>query len=125
MNCEVNMKRNLSKCPVCQGELIITRYECSNCETKIEGSFQQTGFSELNDEQIEFIKVFLVSHGSIKEVEKRLGISYPTVKNRLSEIVKVLTGTELEKPQSYDVLEMIEEGDLSVEDALKMLEKEK
>ncbi|MBI9032795.1 DUF2089 domain-containing protein [bacterium] len=119
------MKRNLSKCPVCEGELIITRYECSNCSTKIEGSFQQTGFSELSDEQIEFIKVFLVSHGSIKEVERRLGISYPTVKNRLSEIVKALTGAELEKPQSYDVLEMIEQGDLSVEDALKILDKEK
>ncbi len=119
------MKRNLTKCPVCEGELIITRYECNNCRTKIEGNFQQNGFSDLNDEQIEFIKVFLVSHGSIKEVEKRLGISYPTVKNRLSEIVKVLTGTDLEKPKNLDILELIEQGDISVEDALKIIEKEK
>jgi len=119
------MKRNLKKCPVCGNELIITRYECDNCLTKIEGNFQQTGFSELNEEQIEFIKIFLVSHGSIKEVEKQLGISYPTVKNRLSEIVKVITGKELEKPKNLDVLELIEEGNLSVEDALKILEKEK
>lgn len=118
------MKNNLTKCPVCQGDLLITRYECSNCSTKIEGHFQQTGFSELNNEQIEFIKVFLIAHGSIKEVEKRLGISYPTVKNRLSEIVKVLTGTEPEKPQNIDVLELIEQGEISVEDALKILEKE-
>lgn len=119
------MKRNLTKCPVCEGELIITRYECDNCRTKIEGNFQQNGFSELNNEQIEFIKVFLVSHGSIKEVEKQLGISYPTVKNRLSEIVKVITGKELEQPRSLDVLELIEQGNLSVEDALKILVKEK
>lgn len=119
------MKRNLTKCPVCEGELIITRYECSNCTTKIEGNFQQNGFSELNNEQIEFIKVFLVSHGSIKEVEKQLGISYPTVKNRLAEIVKVITGRELEKPKSFNILEMIENGDISVEDALKIIDKEK
>ncbi len=119
------MKRNLTKCPVCQGELIITRYECSNCSTKIEGHFLQNGFGELSSEQIEFIKVFLVSHGSIKEVEKRLGISYPTVKNRLSEIVKILTGSELQKPKGLDILDMIDQGDVSVEDALKMLEKEK
>lgn len=119
------MKRNLTKCPVCDGELIITRYECNNCRTKIEGNFEQTGFSELNDEQIEFIKVFLVSHGSIKEVEKQLGISYPTVKNRLADIVKALTGNELEKPKNLDILDMIDQGDLSVEDALKMIEREK
>ncbi|MFA7057562.1 MAG: DUF2089 domain-containing protein [Candidatus Cloacimonadales bacterium] len=119
------MKRNLKQCPICDNDLIITRYECSNCQTRIEGNFIQTGFNELNEEQLEFIKVFLVSHGSIKEVEKRLGISYPTVKNRLSEVVKALTGSELEKPKSLDILEMIEQGDVSVEDALKMLEKEK
>jgi hypothetical protein len=119
------MKRNLTTCPVCEGELIITRYECNNCRTKIEGNFQQNGFSELSDEQIEFIKVFLVSHGSIKEVEKQLGISYPTVKNRLSGIVKAITGKELEKPNNLDILERIEQGDISVEDALKIIGKEK
>ena len=119
------MKRNLKLCPVCKSDLIITRYQCSNCQTRIEGNFSQTGFNELNSDQLEFIKLFLVSHGSIKEVEKRLGISYPTVKNRLSEIVQILKGDELEKPKSLDILQMIDQGGVSVEDALKLLEKEK
>ncbi len=116
------MKKNLTKCPVCEGDLVITKYECSNCHTKIEGDFYQTAFAELDDEQLEFIKIFLVSHGSIKEVEKQLGISYPTVKNRLSGIVKVLTGKSLEAPTSMNVLNMLEDGEVSVQEALKMLD---
>ena len=51
------MKKNLKQCPICDNDLIITRYECSNCQTRIEGNFIQTGFNELNEEQLEFIKV--------------------------------------------------------------------
>lgn len=118
------MKRNLNKCPMCDEELVVTRYECPKCHTKIEGAFYQSEFGRMTLEQIEFIKTFLIAHGSIKEVEKKLGISYPTVKNRLGEIVEILTGEKDEKSEQLNVLDMIGSGELSVEDALKYLDKE-
>ncbi|OQY38345.1 MAG: hypothetical protein B6226_03840 [Candidatus Cloacimonetes bacterium 4572_65] len=117
------MKQNLKSCPVCDSDLAITRYECPSCRTKIEGTFKQTMFAELSAEQLEFIKIFLISHGSIKEVEKRLKISYPTVKNRLSVIVEVLTGKEESEVDHLSILDKIDSGDLSVEEALNLLNK--
>jgi hypothetical protein len=66
-----------NKCPVCGNRLTVTRLCCYKCSTVIEGSFRPCEFCNLPSEDLEFIKIFIKCRGSIKEVEKELGISYP------------------------------------------------
>ena len=113
----------INKCPVCGGDLVITRLTCPKCGTGISSTFSLSGFASLKPEHIEFIKVFIKCHGNIKEVERELGISYPTVKNRLNEITRAMGyEVEQEKVQSK-ILDEIESRNISVNKALKLLRK--
>ena len=80
----------LNTCPVCSHSLHVTKLQCSHCNTTIENEFKPSRFSSLSKEQMGFVETFIVSRGNIKEVEKELGISYPTVRSRLNEIIEVL-----------------------------------
>jgi len=99
------MHKRLKRCPVCNIDLVIREYYCPDCEITIRGDFTQSDLATLTLGQQEFVKVFLLAQGNIKEVEKRLGISYPTVKNRLGEIVRQLEVTE---KKEVGVLEMLD-----------------
>lgn len=115
-------KENLCDCPLCQSKLSITRYECRKCGTKIEGNFVQDKFSSLSDEEKEFIELFVMKRGSIKEIEKELGISYPTVRNKLDQVIAAL-GHKVEKDNSkMEILKMLNEGHISTDEATRMLE---
>jgi hypothetical protein len=117
---EVNMK--LTTCPVCKGKLKIKEYQCSNCNLILRGDFEESYFSNLSAEQLDFIRMFVIVQGNIKEMEKRLNISYPTVKNRLSEIIRTF-GHEAKIEEDFsDVFHDLEEGFVSVEQALSMIE---
>lgn len=80
----------LSQCPICHDELSITRMSCSTCKTNLEGQFTGCKFCKLPEEQLEFIEVFIKCRGNIKDVERELGISYPTVRNRLEGVIQAL-----------------------------------
>ncbi|MDD2331537.1 MAG: DUF2089 family protein, partial [Candidatus Cloacimonetes bacterium] len=94
----------LHSCPYCKGELKIREYECPNCSIRIKGSFEPAWFSRLNSDQLDFIRLFVIVSGNIKEMEKRLKISYPTVKNRLAEIISRIGA---KAPQSDDFVDII------------------
>lgn len=79
-----------SKCPVCNSELKIVKLECEKCKTKIEGEFKGCDFCNLTPEEQYFLKIFVKCKGSIKEIEKELDISYPTVKSRLNQLITAL-----------------------------------
>lgn len=113
------MNNKLKNCPVCNGELIITEYKCPACDTSIKGKFSTSDFGSLNSTQLDFVKTFLCAEGNIKEVGRMLKISYPTVKNRLSEITSILCPDKGDEKLS--LLSKIENGELSVEDAIKKL----
>ena len=82
------MKREvIGKCPVCDNELKVTKLSCLKCNTSIEGSFNLSKFCKLTTEQKYFLEVFVKNRGNIKEIEKELGISYPTVKNKLEDLI--------------------------------------
>ena len=81
-----------SRCPVCDGEMTITRLRCPQCSTVVEGSFVMDKFSRLSPEQLQFVETFLKVRGNIKEMERELGISYPTVRARLDAILAALGG---------------------------------
>lgn len=118
-------KKNLINCPVCLGRLNIREYYCDNCHTSIRGDFPISELSRLTREQLHFVKVFLLSQGNIKEVEKKLGISYPTVKNKLAEIIDIISDSNRspEDGQMVDILEEIENGLLDVDEAILKINK--
>jgi hypothetical protein len=70
--------------------LTITRLYCRACDTTIEGRFYTGRLSQLTPEQLEFVETFLVCEGKIKAVEERLGISYPTVRSRLRNVIMAM-----------------------------------
>ncbi len=117
------MNKRLKNCPVCNSNLDIVEYNCPRCNTSIKGKFGVDDFSVLNTNQQEFVKVFICCQGNIKEVEKSLKISYPTVKNKLAEITAVLCPQKKQAPKfkSEDILKGIEKGNISVEEAITKL----
>ncbi|HOH47356.1 MAG TPA: DUF2089 domain-containing protein [Candidatus Cloacimonadota bacterium] len=112
----------LNSCPVCQGQLKIRQYYCESCELSLEGDFESSWLEALNSEQLEFVRLFVTVQGNIKEMEKRLSISYPTVKNRLAEIINRIKGTEPVITDFNDIMNDLEEGFISVDEALNMIE---
>ncbi|QHQ63197.1 DUF2089 family protein [Anaerocolumna sedimenticola] len=78
------------KCPVCGEKLAITKLGCPKCSTAIEGDFQPCEFCRLPEEDLDFVKVFIKCRGNIKDVEKELGISYPTVRGKLDAVIRGL-----------------------------------
>jgi hypothetical protein len=80
----------IATCPVCQNELSITRLHCRSCGTSLEGEFGVGRFGRLSREQLTVLESFLRSRGNLKEMERELGISYPTVRGRLDALVRAL-----------------------------------
>ena len=119
------MNKMINQCPFCKSELKISELTCSKCGTILRGDFRGCDFCKLTEEDLNLIKVFLRSHGSIKEVERELGISYPTVKNRLNQIISSLgieTRGSLDKMERLEILERLEKGELTLQQALSLLE---
>jgi len=117
-----------SHCPVCQSELTVARLHCSSCDTSIEGRFTGGPFSHLTAEHLDFIVTFVRCEGKINRMELELGLSYPTIRNRLHEVIRAL-GFEPGKEEVVDisaekrnaVLEELEAGRISADDAMRML----
>ena len=80
----------LHDCPVCHKALHVTRLHCPSCGTTIEGDFQAERLLALTPEQRSFVYSFLRNRGNIREMEKELGISYPTVRARLDQVIAAL-----------------------------------
>ncbi len=112
----------INNCPVCSRETVITRVKCASCGTEISGSFSlPTLFLNLSEDQIEFIKIFVKCRGNIKEVEKELGVSYPTVRNKLNEVIAAMGYRVEEDTTRQKILEDLEAGNISVDEAVKLL----
>jgi hypothetical protein len=80
----------IATCPVCENELSITRLHCRSCGTALEGEFGVGRFGRLGREQMALLESFLRSRGNLKEMERELGISYPTVRGRIEALVRAL-----------------------------------
>ena len=84
------MKSIILKCPSCDGNLTVTRLKCPSCSITIEGEFTTPALLKLSAAQIDFVEVFVKNRGVIREVERELGVSYPTVRARLDEVIGAL-----------------------------------
>ena len=80
----------ISTCPVCSGELAVTRLHCRSCGTTLEGEFSVGRFGRLTKEQLALLESFLRSRGNLRDMERELGISYPTVRSRVEALVRAL-----------------------------------
>jgi hypothetical protein len=80
----------IATCPVCSNELAITRLHCGSCGTTLEGDFSVGRFGRLNRDQLALLESFLRSRGNLREMERELGISYPTVRARVEALVRAL-----------------------------------
>ncbi len=125
------MNPAIKQCPVCQNDLEIVKLYCRTCDTTIEGHFQHaTPFQQLAAEQISFMVTFIRNEGKINRVGEELGMSYPTVRSRLHDLIRALgyeVGEEEESAGSAPeeerraILDALSKGALSSEEALKRL----
>lgn len=120
-----------SRCPVCSEEMVVTRLRCPHCETGIDGTFEVPKFARLSREHLEFVEIFIKCRGNIKEVERELGISYPTVRGRLDAVIEALgfrvepavaeETKSVKQSRRKEILDALNRGELSSEEALKQL----
>lgn len=127
-------RETLSDCPSCDGPLVIRSYRCKGCGTEVSGSFSSCAFCAMGDEDRYFCLVFLQCEGSIKDVERVMGISYPTVKGRLARVRDLLqrdaapgpaSAPEPDPPTSTDRLETLDRldrGEIDFATARRLLE---
>jgi hypothetical protein len=80
----------ISTCPVCSSELAVTRLHCRSCGTTLEGDFSVGRFGRLSRDQLTLLESFLRSRGNLRDMERELGISYPTVRSRVEALVRAL-----------------------------------
>jgi hypothetical protein len=113
----------ITECPVCSGQLAVTHLRCGNCLTELSGEFTANEFARLPQDKLDFLRTFIACRGNLKEVEASLGISYPTVRGRLDQLIDALgmlsvaAEPELSRADKDAVLEALGRGELSVEEA--------
>jgi hypothetical protein len=114
-------------CPVCHDDLLVTRLVCRNCGTALEGRFTMGRLFQLTPEQLHFVEVFLRCEGKINRVQEELGLSYPTVRSRLDEVIHALgyeVGQEREAgdERRQEVLERLARREISSEEAFQLMQ---
>lgn len=120
-----------SKCPVCGERLSITKLGCHKCSTSIEGVFEPCEFCRLPEEELGFLKIFIKCRGSIKDVEKEMGISYPTVRGKLDSLIRSLgyevapketeKENEEKKAARNEILDKLSNGELTPKEATEKI----
>lgn len=117
----------ISRCPVCSGRLRAVKLKCSKCGTVIENEFELSKFESLGEEQLSFMEIFVKCRGNIKDVERELGISYPTVRAKLDEVISALGYTIAKKPsvESTEIIDMLEKGEITADQAVSMMKESK
>jgi hypothetical protein len=117
-------------CPLCGGEIAVTRLYCRDCDTTLEGRFVGGPFSQLTPEQLKFVETFVRCEGKITRMEVEIGLSYPTIRNRLHEVIRALGyepgGEEpvapgLSNEQRQAILEKLDQGLISAEEAMRLI----
>jgi hypothetical protein len=122
----------ISTCPVCSGDLAVTRLRCGACGTTLEGEFSVGRFARLGRDQTALLESFLRSRGNLRDIERELGISYPTVRARVEALVRALgfgprsdddaaTADDVPPPAApatrESILERLARHEISAEDA--------
>ena len=118
----------IGRCPVCEHTLEVTRLYCRHCDTALEGHFSLGRFYELAPEQLRFVETFVRCQGKLNRVQEELNLSYPTVRNRLHDVIRAL-GYEVDDEEEatvsaeirQEVLASVASGEMSAEEAARRL----
>jgi hypothetical protein len=106
--------------------MYISELKCPDCTTSISGNFGIHKLMELPDDVFNFMLVFLKNRGNIRDIEKELGISYPTVRSRLDTLLNLL-GFEAKrkKEEISEILDKLEKGEITAEEAERLIKETK
>ena len=118
-------RRPPANCPVCNSRLAVTRLTCPSCETELSGAFASCEFCVLTDDDREVLRVFLASRGNMKELERHLGVSYPTARARFDGLLARLgieRGSVSPTGNRLELMEQVARGEIDVDEAMKRLE---
>ena len=118
----------MTTCPVCEERLTITRLHCRSCDTSIEGHFELGRLGRLTQEQWVFVETFIRCEGKLNRMEKELGMSYPTLRARLTEIIRDMgyqvgpDNETISDEERHQILDDLASGKISSEEAMRLLE---
>ena len=124
------MRKVPERCPTCGGTLEVTELSCPSCGTTLRGRWTTCPFCKLPPEDLELLETFLRCRGNVKEMERILGLSYPTVRNRVNELLRKLGygaeeaeigETELAE-RRRKILDMLDRGEITSSEAIRRLE---
>lgn len=118
------MKREvMGQCPICGGSVEVTEISCNSCKSTINGRFKPCKFCVLSQEHKEFAEIFIKNRGNIKEIERELGVSYPTVKGKLDSLISALgyKNQTINIPDKKEILERLYRGEITSEEAIRLL----
>lgn len=125
------MQKLPEKCPICKSDILVTRFFCPRCDSAVEGHFQPHSgpFADLTDEQINFVLTFVRCEGRFTRMEEELNLSYPTLRNRLYDVIRALgfePGKDKEPTLSPEdrrrILDDLEQGKISPLQAQQLLQ---
>lgn len=115
-------------CPICGENLTVTRLYCRACDSTVEGHFTLGRFYQLTPEQMSFVETFIRCEGKLTRVQEELGMSYPTARSRLTDVIRAL-GYEVEESKSETsteerrvILEKLAKGEISSKEAVSLLQ---
>lgn len=112
-------------CPVCSERLALTRLSCPSCDTELSGGFATCEFCVLSNEDRAVLRVFLASRGNMKELERHLGVSYPTARARFDALlakVGIDRVTPATPPSRVELMEQVARGEIDIDEALGRLD---
>ena len=117
----------IGKCPVCGETMTVTRLHCRSCDSALEGQFSLGRFYQLSPEQLAFIETFIRCEGKLTRVQDELGMSYPTARSRLTDVIQALGYEVREEPPTISaaerkaILERLAAGEITSEVAIELL----
>jgi len=119
----------LTTCPICGHQLTVTRLHCRNCDTAIEGHFETGRMGRLTPDQMGFVETFLRCEGKLNRMEGALGLSYPPLRSRLTQVIQQMgfevgpEEPELGDEQRHRILDDLASGEITSEAAMELLER--
>lgn len=122
---KITGRRPPLNCPVCSTRLALTRLSCPSCDTELSGGFTTCEFCVLTDEDRDVLRVFLASRGNMKDLERHLGVSYPTARARFDALLAKIgidRAPATPSPTKVELMEQVARGEIDIDEALQRLE---
>jgi hypothetical protein len=119
------MKIKLFNCPSCDAKMVISELKCPKCGLQIQKDFESCDLCNLPEEDYEFLLIFLRTQGRITDMEKVLGVSYPTIKTKIDNLLKRLKLSPITAEEEIDPLDALAQAKISVDEAVAILKQRK